>query len=233
MSGANTSFCFKDTDGLTEILQVPVYGPQTVPQFIGTPIQLITADLTPQKPRNQILWGANLYFFFFLCRTLSSVYMFTVICVILHEEWFVQMPKTYFSYKKIGQFLNIYTDFTTLYRQKKKHFRTLQWFFLNHFRVLFKVCTPKSGTSQKCYFSASTVCLPVMSVILSATVWPAWQGANELDHGEITLTEIAWQLIVCFFPTHRRILAASGKFWQTPIRFFFMFVSAVESPWVS
>lgn len=47
--------CLKDTDGLTEVLQVPVYGPQTVPQLIGTPVQLVTADLRPEKPQRHIL----------------------------------------------------------------------------------------------------------------------------------------------------------------------------------
>lgn len=40
----------KDTDGLAEVLQIPVYGSQTVSQFIGTPVQLITTNLRPQKP---------------------------------------------------------------------------------------------------------------------------------------------------------------------------------------
>ena len=37
----------KDIDGLTEVFQVPVDGPQTVPQLIGAPVQLIPAHLTP------------------------------------------------------------------------------------------------------------------------------------------------------------------------------------------
>jgi hypothetical protein len=35
----------KDTDGFTQVLQVPVYGSETVPQFIGAPVQLIFAHL--------------------------------------------------------------------------------------------------------------------------------------------------------------------------------------------
>lgn len=42
-------FRLKDTDGFTEVLQVPVYGSQAVPQFIGTPVQLIPTHLRPQK----------------------------------------------------------------------------------------------------------------------------------------------------------------------------------------
>lgn len=35
----------KDTDGLAEVLQVPLDGPETVPQLVGTPVQFITAHL--------------------------------------------------------------------------------------------------------------------------------------------------------------------------------------------
>lgn len=143
-------------------------------------------------------------------------------------------PRHIFPIEKIGQFLNIYTDFTTLHPQKTTTSGLSSGFSSGCFLKYVHQRQAKSGTSQKCYFSASRVCLPVMSVILSATVWPAWKGANELDHGEITLTEIAWQLISLLFPcslvwtrpTHRRILAATGKFWQTPICFFYVCVSS-------
>lgn len=39
----------KDTDGLTEVLQVPVDGPQTVPQLIGAPVQLVTTHLRTRQ----------------------------------------------------------------------------------------------------------------------------------------------------------------------------------------
>lgn len=39
----------KDTDGLAEIFQVPLDGSETVPQLVGAPVQLITADLRWQK----------------------------------------------------------------------------------------------------------------------------------------------------------------------------------------
>lgn len=46
--------CQKDTDGFTEVLQVPVYGSQTVPQFIGAPVEFITCHLRPHKAGNAV-----------------------------------------------------------------------------------------------------------------------------------------------------------------------------------
>lgn len=39
----------KDTDGFAEIFQVPLDGSETVPEFVGAPVQFITADLRGQK----------------------------------------------------------------------------------------------------------------------------------------------------------------------------------------
>lgn len=45
-----TGLCLKDTDSFTKVLQVPVDGPQTVPQLIGTPVQLVPTHLRTQTP---------------------------------------------------------------------------------------------------------------------------------------------------------------------------------------
>lgn len=41
----------KDTDGFTEVLQVPVDGPQAVPQLVGAPVELVPTHLQATDSR--------------------------------------------------------------------------------------------------------------------------------------------------------------------------------------
>ena len=135
------------------------------------------------------------------------------------------------------------------------HFRTLQRFVLNHFRVLFEVCFGSLSCWKTHDLWFMGPCTVKASGARSSKATPTYLWTSTMFdrrdrvlffEGHISFS--VHSTIMCFtkklyfglicpdvttWRSPRRILASSGKFWQTLVWLFYVSVSAVGSFWVS